>query len=774
MKLTTVAKSISQAGALTGIATALAPLPRVGIIIPYYDRPYISRLMGTLGKYTNEFNFILAPEATCKLYIVTDPDFLVNLIGSRAASLADFRGSIVEKAGAKYLILTSLEQYRTVDYYEFLVARFIRKLLEPKTFYHAGQFTWEIVAPCDSPAKTIAAEAAAMFLSSCSLIAFDIETPGKDLMISCISLSGYCPATREIKTYVLEFNSLAVVKWLRVVLANPASIKIAQNGQYDISHLLRFSIIPANYLLDTLALFHSWYAELPRSLAFITAFAIANIEYWKDSANGDRYEFLRYNARDSFGTLHACISLLCEMPDWAYANYAESFPTVYAYLLMGMRGLRVDSAQLSKLREEAENDIDSTRQALQVCTGVANFNPGSSKQVLQLFKILGATKLESSDAASTSSFALLHPLNSRLAESITNYRKAVKFHSNYATVELLNGRLHYSINPWGTEGMRSSSSGSHFNYRSNFGSAAKPQYVSYGFQIQNVPPKAKKFIVADPGYEIMEIDYSQAESRTTGYLAQDESLINAVETSPDFHSHNASKFFGISFDELWDTVAGRSLNVPIRNLAKRTNHGANYNMGWAVLIITMGESNMWKAGKLLGLPSYYNLKDIAMYLLKGFCAAYPRLKGRQYVVAKSHAAGVGFLIKENTYYGEIIEAVMENKILTSPLGWTRYCFGNPMTSKPALNEYVAYPSQNLNAHCLKRAVLRIHSKPELRDFKTFKLNAEVHDSLLFQTNKEYTTTILPIVESLMNEPVLVHGRIMVIPFESDKPKQTWK
>jgi len=746
---------------------------RVGVILdPMSRRMHTAALRNLVAPYTSTHEFILDPESPCAKYITTSEAHIEKLVGVRDASLNDFAGSILN---GNTLVLNYLEQARTVDYYTFLSARYLRKLLKPETFYHAGQFTWALLASDNQQARLNALNRT----ENSVLQAWDIETRGSQNSIICVGISLYMP-DNSTYTYVVELNTLDDVKFLRMLALTP-SAKIFQNGQYDLTYLIRYSITPVNYVLDTLGLFHAWLCELPRRLHNITAFAVADIPYWKDEASGDRMEFLRYNARDAFGTLHACISLLMEMPQWAKNNYSKTFPLQYPCLLAGLHGLGINKAKLEAVTLDAANGIEESLRQIRAYTGDPHFNPGSPKQVLKLFHVYGAKDLESTDAAHTSRFASRSPLTSRIAAAITTYREATKYHSNYATVMLLNDRLHYTLNPFGTESGRFSSAASHFaeqiNYRKlskNGKQVLKPKWEHYGFQIQNVPEEAKVFIQADEGFLLYELDYSQAESRTTGYLAQDLTLINAVETSEDFHSYNASKFFGIPFDELWDSLNHVTLNKPIRNLAKRTNHGANYNMAEAVLIATMGESNMWKARALLGLPTHYTLKDIAHHLLVGFCQTYPRLKGVNYIKAKNHAEGVRCLIHDKTYYGEIITEVAETGMLVSPLGWTRRCFADPTTNKPALNAYVAHPSQNLSVACINRAMLRIYGDAELRNFNNFRLNAQIHDSLLFQIRVGMEYNILPRVQALFNEPITVHGRTMLIPYEASKGKTTWK
>src|SRR5256885_5972598 len=97
-----------------------------------------------------------------------------------------------------------------------------------------------------------------------------------------------------------------------------------------------------------------------------------------------------------------------------------------------------------------------------------------------------------------------------------------------------------------------------------------------------------------------EFDNSQSESRCTAYLSGDENLISAVESPKDFHAINIERFFGVPYSEVIGSN-GEILNLELRNLSKRVNHGATYNMGSAMLLLTMGEENVVKAKILIKL-----------------------------------------------------------------------------------------------------------------------------------------------------------------------------
>lgn len=309
------------------------------------------------------------------------------------------------------------------------------------------------------------------------------------------------------------------------------------------------------------------------------------------------------------------------------------------------------------------------------------------------------------------------------------------------------------MNAFGTETGRSSCSASSFGEPQ----VGKDSWKSYGIQVQNIPPTYKICLMADPDFLLFEMDKSQAESRCTAYLSQSPTMIDAVENSPDFHSANASAFFGIPFEDLWDTENGVTKNKPIRDLSKKTNHGANYNMMAGMLIRTMGEENLWRAKSLLKLKASWGLQEIAQYLLDIFDATYPRLRD-----------------KEHGWYGELImEWLSSGGLIRTPDGWTRKFFGDPTKSKPALNELVAHSPQHLNVALVDKGYFRIWY--ELDNPKTFRVKAQIHDSVFFQVHKDHLHLVKR-AKQIYDETssIIVHGKKLFIPSTVDGPKTHWK
>jgi DNA polymerase I-like protein with 3'-5' exonuclease and polymerase domains len=410
-----------------------------------------------------------------------------------------------------------------------------------------------------------------------------------------------------------------------------------------------------------------------------------------------------------------------------------------------MTGIARDMEELTVAKKEQEEVIQNQSAALDRMLSVKNFNVSSPIQMKQLLKILGCGDLESADEKNLKKAALRHPLNSRIINSVLAVRKARKLVSTYLTEgKEYNGtardgkrpRILYALNPHGTDTGRL---------------ASKEHHFWCGLQVQNIPRgiAVKRTLIADDGFVIAECDLEQAESRDTAHIAGDENLIVAVSGSRDFHSVNASAFFGVPYDSIFDQSAGKTRDKPLRDLAKRVNHGANYNMGPNVLVETMGEEKVREAARILKLPKLWSLKQIAEHLLAAFHKTYPSIS--------------------RVYYPGVIHEITTTKMLTSKAthevpyqasvsGLTRYCFSDPSKSKSALNAYVAHPPQSLNAMTLNKAFMRVFYEIAMHPdhSSNFKLCAQIHDSILFQFRKGHTY-LAEKVKEIMEIPVSVKG-----------------
>lgn len=647
-----------------------------------------------------------------------------------SVSLEDYAGSLFSYKGIEIVFIQPLSQLVSISYGRFITSRYISKVISPEEWNEATEFKWDILTPGNI-------ESYYQEFQNAYAISVDIETVRQDCAIRCIGYSGIfvgSGGTIHTQSIVLPVDSDWAVIWMRKFNLLPAS-KIFQNGKYDVSYLLRYNAPPTNWFWDTQHFFHSWYSELPKDLAFLNAFFLRKVVYWKDMAEtSDMEQYYRYNAMDTWATANVWIQQLLAAPEWARKNYLLEFPLVYPCLLAEMTGLQRDMAALKAARQEADTQEAADLTALRKMVDLPGFNPGSHLQVKDLMRVLGCQDIaDSSGEKNLNKASYRHPLNARILTKILDIRGVRKLATTYLRLDSdavqkgihagegggkeYHGRILYALNPHGTDTGRLASREHHF---------------WAGLQIQNIPrgPEVKRTLRAECGFFLAECDLEQAESRDTAHIAGDNSLIEAVSGSRDFHSVNCSAFFGVPYASIYDDASGKTLNKALRDIAKRVNHGANYNMGAFTLVDTMGLEYIYKARILLGLKMS-EPKKIAEYLLAQFHKTYPSIAGKYYVSVINEIGLTRKLTSRAFHHTEYNLRTSEAEPYIMQGDWTRYCFGAPNKNKLDLNSYVAHGPQSLNARTLNEAFLDVFYKIALPNPTTFRLHAQIHDSILF-------------------------------------------
>lgn len=674
--------------------------------------------------------------------IVTDQKLLTHILKAlpdfkpsynkngteKKLSLNDYHGSFFTLPGFKVgrekdldvLILNPLSHLRTVPEAPFIFKRFLSKITKPESWFPQSEFTWEL-------ATEESVEALYEAFQSALLLSCDIETD-EGSPLRTMSCSGYCALFPDGSTHavVLPITSVFWVNWMKRFNTLPAP-KVYQNGLYDNLYKLRYNAPTFNWLYDTQNLFHSWYSELPKRLDYITAFSLRKVRFWKDDGKtGGAFGHYEYNARDCWATLNSCMSLLLEMPAWAKENYIQEFPLVFPCLHCEADGMATDEEAFDKSRAEVLARLEPSEERLRKWIS-PNFNPASHLQVKALLKVLGAADkhgvVKSSDEAALNAAAAAHPLNELVLSEILEVRGLRKLRDTYLVKEKLwNGRLFCKFNPAGTDTGRLACTESSF---------------WCGLSLQTIPardgPAVRSWIKADAGWLLGENDQPQSEARCVGYLSGCQSLIDLVEGPHDYHSWNAQSFFGVPYEEIYDEATRKVLDKSLRDLSKRTNHGANYNMGPAVMLDTMGPKKVAEAKRVLNLPSKMSLLEVCAFLLLAYEKTYPEVK--------------------KDWYDDLKRTIGITKKLVSPLGWTRYFFSDPKSSKPALNAAVAHGPQNFSVGVINKVFYRVWHESLYGSLRgSLRIKAQIHDSILYG----YTDPTVPEkVKDLMVLPVQV-------------------
>lgn len=645
------------------------------------------------------------------------------LFGLMEGTRNDNAGHVWVRDDIRVVYLPDLVQAFSVPHGKFLIELYLSKLHSPHKFFTAPTFSYTRLG-VHNVQQFVDLANVALFM------AIDVETHRLDCMITHCSYSMYLPDGRIVTCALEVFPDWEQAFYCMSAMNSTRCAKLFQRGQYDCAYFLRFGIPTVNYLFDTYNMQHCMYSELDADLAFMTQMYTLGIRYWKEQALTDKLE---YNARDTFATVCVFLGQLqharTHRMDYVQGNYLLEFPIVFPCLNAGLEGFLVDEAERAKLKAIEEGKRDESLRWLQIAVH-PQFNPGSWQQVDRLMKAIGYAEAEGTGKKEMQQFAEAHPFYALITQKIQEYRNSVKAIGTYYEFDLMSGRLLYEIDPAGTETGRCASKASQF---------------WCGTQIQNIPGYSKGQFRADPGWLLCEPDGAQAESRCTAYISQDEALQWTVETSPDFHCTNASLFFAIPFDELYDRVHGKVKRKDIRTVAKRVNHGANYNMGAYVLWQTMGTKEVLQAKKVLGLPAHFDVFAVCRFLLAAFSKAYPRIKG--------------------AWYGEVVNEVLTTGKLVGATGWTRRTFLRPDRNKMQLNSVVAHHPQSLSVMLVNRGMLRIW-KRQISDLNgIIRIKAQIHDSVPFQYRAEHEAYAVAEVSRELREACTqrVHGKVFTIP-----------
>lgn len=715
---------------------------------------------GTLHTHDITSLVSLAKTAKADAIIVANQETLVNITGNKKATLDAYRGSRFNSS-IPVFVINKLSHLFTVPHGRFLLEIDLARVTQYKMFPHKFNYTTLL--------DTSKFNKYYNEISKAVLLTYDVETKTEEedglevgeTLITCASWTALFP-DGGIKTYVLPLIDYDGDHWktndeyasallfLRKVNALPIP-KGMHNGTYDCTHSIRYHAEPVYYNLDTMAITHSEYSELPKTLDFVASLHLHDYQQWKHEAeeaskNKDIRAYWTYNAKDTWYTMRILLSQLKRMPEYAKRNYAEQFKLVYPALYCAFEGFKIDQAEQNKLRDEAQAKLEKHRTLLQTYTSDPNFNPGSWQQVeFYIYKIFGAIKPKigksksGTDEKNLASVADQHPLLARLVDSILEYRDSVKAIGTYYNFLQCKGRLLWALNFFGTESGRASCNSSN---------------LWCGTQVQNIPKYGKAFLIADDGFEIVEVDNKQSEGRCTAYLAEDEALIKALEDPVyDFYKTLGTLFFSIPYEEVTEFFRNKVL--------KRIVHGTNYMMGGKTFKENVGVKILEEAASILG------------YKLTG------NPSKRSGSVEMTHVGFSKLLLekyhvpfpKVRLWYKAIEQEVARTSKLVSPLGHVRHFFGDIVKNHNVLRTAVSHQPQNLSVAILNKGLWRVYvelvvapqAPLKLGDYR---LKAQIHDSILAQYVSEKRDYIIPKMMELMTNPVEVKGRTLLIPVDA--------
>ena len=585
-----------------------------------------------------------------------------------------------------------------------------------------------------------------------SMSAIDIECDMKTHALQCISVAYHDrrPLSMSIPLTDPTYREAVFVE-LRALLASPTVTKVYQNYIFDTLLLWRNGVPTSLPISDTMVLAAISQPELPKGLADLGRLHCFCAPWKLDwSLSGTSETLWRYNALDALRTLEIHSALRAELEQrnlWAfYATYVE--PLYGPVLTACQTGLLVDPERLSALQQTLKDQLapltaqlvelgnpfvppkrqprkyrdkahdivspDGTITQKAYTTRIVEtqqtYNPASPAQTKGVLEAMGyriPTKDKRPTTDRTALIKLMHKKPSPFLAALITHSSLHKLATSYASLKTDDdGRVRFSYRISGTKSGR-------------FACDATPWGT--GLNIQTIPRPAhglnlRTLFVPDPGHVFVQTDLSQAELRIVAWLSNDAKLISLLDSGQDVHAYTAA-----------EVSRQTGLDCP-RQLGKRLNHAANYQIG----PVKFSESCLLEANLQLTPAD-------AESLLRARARTFPGIPA---------------------WHDAIRVELQQTRRLITPHGRTRSFFG--LYSNDMLREALSYIPQATVSDITNSVWVSLSRHPEYG--ATFVVLQQGHDSLLLQVRKEALVDFLPFIRALyQSQSITIRNTPRVIP-----------
>lgn len=620
-------------------------------------------------------------------------------------------------------------------------------------------------------------------------MANDIETIGT--LVSCI---GYTCLNTDgsCDTFVVPFidqrhpesgycywqldEEVQIRKWLAELNACE-TVKVYQNGPYDIAYELRDGMPPTNYLLDTMGMAHSLFCEGEKKLNILAAFNCDYYSYWKDDskgvkdlATGDTTEKLesywRYNGLDTYWTLLVALAQLETFKErpYAYANYSTTFHLAVGPCISAtFRGFPISTQRHAKIISENSKEADEACESIQRLVGWDQFNPASSQQVGSvLYDFFGAkqTRLQQrkpkkygKHSTDKAVLKLIREQRNIFANDFINrverFKKSQDVISDYGKLWKYtykhSGRVIEWMNPWGTETARMSSTHSQFWCGSNG---------------QNIAPELREWYVAPQDWVIVDADYRASDDWWVAYESMDPAKIAMLLEGKDPHSWHAAIFYGIPYEKI---LAGKKAHEPwvvrkpdgVREVAKHIGHGKNYMAQPETIYDQMGRDATVAAAITMGYQDASGWQDKQLIAFIGMlCDKYDHPQ-------------TGLYRRLRPWQKEFAQRVVGTSgRFTNVFGYTRQFLTDPSKDTKAQRELCAQAGQGDTAGNINKALLSIFYGG-IDNSSNCMFIKQGHDSLTFLVHRSVLSERINQIKTIMERPVELNGHSVSVPVDCE-------
>lgn len=438
-------------------------------------------------------------------------------------------------------------------------------------------------------------EALVARLRTARVIVFDAETTGTEPMRA--ELVGLALAVDDEVGYYIPIGHVAegegtlfalpiaeqlplaqVVSALMPAMTDPHIAKVAHNATFDLMMLQNIGIEVYPIAFDTMIA--EWVRDPLSRFLGLKAFArqelgVAMRDIEELIGTGKKQitmaqvgvqEAGEYASRDAVVTYKAYRFLSEKLQEAGLQRLFEEIemPLIPIIAAMERAGAKLDVPFLAQMSTEFEARLHRIENHVYELAGGA-FNLNSPKQLNDVLfgrlnlPVKGLKKTSHGYSTDITTLEALHDAHPVIAV-LMEYRELSKLKSTYidALPSLINprtGRVHTSYNQTGTSTGRFSSSNPN---------------------LQNIPIRTalgreiRKAFIAEEGYILLAVDYSQIELRVMAHISGDSTLKQAFHQGQDIHKATAATVYGIPLEEV---------TYEQRSFAKRVNFGLMYGMG---------------------------------------------------------------------------------------------------------------------------------------------------------------------------------------------------
>lgn len=569
-------------------------------------------------------------------------------------------------------------------------------------------------------------------LERADVIAFDVETTGlhayePDARIVTLGVSW---APGEAAVVALNHRELegksndGYLKLLKPVLEDPDKKYIAHNGKFDCKWLSTFGLhIPLTF--DTMIAAHLLDENRPKGLKYLSQLLLSTDDYAVDVSAGKAFteplkKIAIYNGKDCDYTLRLYEIFreqLKEQPRLARLFIKLMMPASDVFTHLELGGTYVDPKRLAKRTKEARKKVEKLEAFMLKHTKQKSLNFNSPAQVgVWLFNELKLEVVEKTKtgAPSTKESVLLKLSEEHKAVRVLlQYRKWSKFLSTY-------------LLPWADR--LDARSRIHPSY--NLARTVTGRLSSSEPNLQQVPrdPFIRGILGSQPGWALVEADYSQVELRLAAMSSQEPTMMAILESGHDMHKNTAEAILGkatISKDE-------------------RVIWGKHPNFG---LLFSMKPEKYREYCANNGI--YISLKE-AEEVYNIFHRTYPKLRAwHSRMIRTAHAQGY----------------------VTTAMGRIRHLPDINSSHGPSVREAerqaINSVIQGLASDiCLSSGVRLAQILPR----EKARLVGSVHDALLFEVRHQFVEQIAPYVKEVMEDMTYIRrtfGTQITVPIVVD-------